>query len=105
MSFANKTAIVAPVVSLITLLVAVGQLSQQTLGTAEGYRECDSSVISIRITRPSHQDTKRRLPDERNALLLLLSAWNNVKFAFDCGAIATATVKEYIIYCGSSKDR
>ena len=35
----------ALVVSLIALLVASGQLTQQIFGTAEGYRRCQESVI------------------------------------------------------------
>ena len=38
-------AFVALAVSLIAMLVALGQLAGQLLGTAEGYRRCNYSVI------------------------------------------------------------
>ena len=38
-------AVIALVVSLIALVIALAQLSQQLLGTAEGYRRCGSGVI------------------------------------------------------------
>lgn len=41
----DNVAVVALVVSLIALTIALGQLSQQLLGTAEGYRRCSETAI------------------------------------------------------------
>lgn len=44
---ANETDVstTALVVSLIALIIAIGQLTQQIFGTAEGYRRCQESII------------------------------------------------------------
>jgi hypothetical protein len=44
---ANQTDVstTALVVSLIALIIAIGQLAQQLFGTAEGYRRCQESII------------------------------------------------------------
>lgn len=45
MALDDNVALVALVVSLIALFIALGQLAQQLLGTAEGYRRCAKQVI------------------------------------------------------------
>lgn len=45
MGFQDYVSVVALLVSLIALVIAVGQLLQQIFGTAEGYRSCNASVI------------------------------------------------------------
>ena len=47
----DTVADVALVVSLIALVVALGQISQQFLGTAEGYRRCKAEVIGAWAAR------------------------------------------------------
>lgn len=47
MGLSDNIAVVALVVSLVALLIALAQLSQQLLGTADGYRRCASSIIGI----------------------------------------------------------
>ncbi|CAM1509002.1 Fc.00g027410.m01.CDS01 [Cosmosporella sp. VM-42] len=43
----NQTAVVALVVSLVALLVSLGQLLQMFFSTAEGYRRCAESVMGV----------------------------------------------------------
>ena len=67
----DTVAVVALTVSLIALLGAVGQISQQFLGTADGYRRCKEEVIgawALRTYRKWHWyefrfGTKFTVPD------------------------------------------
>jgi hypothetical protein len=43
----DTLAITAIVVALIALLSTVGQIVQQYIGTSEGYRRCQSSVMGL----------------------------------------------------------
>lgn len=45
MGLTDNISVVALVVSLVALIIALGQIAQQLLGTAEGYRRCSSLVI------------------------------------------------------------
>lgn len=45
MGLTENVTVVALVVSLSALMIAFGQLSQQLLGTAEGYRRCSEAVM------------------------------------------------------------
>ncbi|KAH9844588.1 hypothetical protein Tdes44962_MAKER07287 [Teratosphaeria destructans] len=45
MEFSDNVALVALIVSLIALVIAIGQMLQAYFGTAEGYRRCQDSVI------------------------------------------------------------
>ncbi|KAL9619220.1 MAG: hypothetical protein Q9160_006155 [Pyrenula sp. 1 TL-2023] len=45
MAVQDYVGVVALLVSLVALIIAVGQLLQQVFGTAEGYRSCNASVI------------------------------------------------------------
>jgi len=41
----DNVAVAALVIALIALITAIGQLLQAYLGTADGYRRCQSSVM------------------------------------------------------------
>ncbi|KAL9090497.1 MAG: hypothetical protein Q9165_005258 [Trypethelium subeluteriae] len=47
----DNVSLVALIVALLALLIALGQLLQQIFGTADGYRRCQSSVISTWATK------------------------------------------------------
>ena len=67
----DPVATTALVVSLIALVIAIGQLSQQLLGTADGYRRCKAEVIGVWATRTHRRwlwyefrfETKYTTPD------------------------------------------
>ena len=68
---ADDVAVVALVISLSALVVALGQISQQFLGTAEGYRRCKEEVIGAWAARTHRKwhwyefryETKYTTPD------------------------------------------
>ena len=71
MDASDDVAIVALVVATIALTVALGQISQQYLGTAEGYRRCKEEVIGAWAARTHRKwhwyefrfETKYTTPD------------------------------------------
>ena len=82
MATSNDVAVVALVVAFFALVVALGQLSQQFLNTAEGYRRCKAEVIGAWATRTHRKwhwyefrfETKYTVPDID---ILSTSQWEN----------------------------